>query len=164
MNSIKFESVVPSFTSEIEETLHDFFKEIKADVYEKAKASQKKYIVFKDLCTAIRREDILKKLDNNLEYFDAKDYSFGYSWTNIKEYNSEIHEVKNFNEEYERFARFFIFVILKQREYCNYVTLDFVIEFHFTDFSDGIYVTPNGVGLPLMCAPWYRDRTPSKGV
>ena len=119
-------------SSDDEEAMLHFFNDIKEEVYEKAKSSQKKYINFKDNCTTLKR-------DTN--------YSFEFSYTNAYQYNYEKHEIKNFNEEYERFTKFFIDKILNNQG-GKYVVIDFKIEFSFTDFSLREHCTPLTHSLP----------------
>ena len=151
MNSIKFEKVIYSY-GRIDDVLREFFDEIKAEVYEKAKASQKKFIVFDDLCTMVTKENLDNHLklqkeknywylfkneeqgyDEFLEYYNENDYSTGWSFLDDIEYNYEKHEVKNFNEEYERFTRTFINEILKINQRGEYIITDVIIEFYFRD-------------------------------
>ena len=161
MNSIKFEREI-SGSGRIDDELHEFLSEIKAEVYEKAKASQKKYIVFNDLCTMVTKgnldnhlklqkemsyydllkneeqwyEDNKQSYDEFLEYFDENDFSTGWSFLDDIEYNYEKHEVKNFNEEYESFTRNFINEILKINQRGEYIIINVKIEFYFRDSYD----------------------------
>ena len=151
MNSIKFEKAISGY-GRIDDVLREFFDEIKAEVYEKAKASQKKFIVFDDLCTMVTKENLDNHLklqkeknywylfkneeqgyDEFLEYYNENDYSTGWSFLDDIEYNYEKHEVKNFNEEYERFTRTFINEILKINQRGEYIITDVIIEFYFRD-------------------------------
>ena len=154
-------------TGDIEEAMLEFFDEIKAEVYEKAKASQKKYFKLSDSCIMVD-PDYLKsyhELDEVMSYFNCLRKNEKWYRDNkelyhkIEEYyqeNNPSHlwsvsdctdafhgnpSVKSFDESYDSFTNT-VFKDLKQ--YCHYYgfILRFLkIEFYFTNFCncDDVY-------------------------
>ena len=99
MISIKFEIEISGY-GRVDDQLREFFKDIKAEVFKKAKSSQKIYFNIKDICTMIKSENYLQ--DNII------DYSFGFSVIGTAVYHGNS-KVKDFNKRYESITENFIY-------------------------------------------------------
>ena len=160
-NSFKLNLRDTKNKSEIEEVMLKFFNEIKAEVYEKAKASQKKYFKIDDICTMVVPEyvdqyhqvreamDYFSLLEKNEkwfsendklkdkieEYYQEKDPSIVWSVTDSGAFHGNA-SIKRFDKDYDSFTR----TIFKgNKQYSNYYGYEicfFEIKFIFTNFCN----------------------------
>ena len=163
MNSIKFETrILPSSLDEIKNMLDYFFIEIKAEVFKKAKASQKKYFEIRDAFHYLESRkkgggpnkkfdiELVKSLkqmiltENMIKWRIFPKYK---KWSKendsyccIEEmtlFNTSLElntcSVENFNDDYNRIKEIYIDELIETLKKGNLAILDFEIEFYFRD-------------------------------
>ena len=170
--------------SEIEEAVFKFFDEIKAEVYEKAKASQKKYFKIDDTFDMVLPEyvdqyyqvreamdyfSLLEKnekwfRDNNKlkdkieEYYQAEYPKLGWSATESGAFHGNA-SIKRFDKEYDSFTRTILEENIQYSNYHGYKICFIELKFIFTNFckSDWCCRKYNDDGC-MYADPDYEDR------